>query len=181
MERIHRFLREQAIKFSLSGMILVAALLIFGPVLNLLFVEYPEIVTTVSIAILTGVGLLLLDYLSEVKRLIKPQKVTFYPNQEAADTDLRDFILSEKPKQADLLEFSSATVYENIVSPLITSDSNICLLIQNPKVSSERFALSNLQENRICHTLARRLAIERPNYDKIRIRFYKEIASIRGR
>lgn len=183
MERIHRFLRNQAIKFSVLAAVAAAVLLIFGPLLDLLLPKHPDIVIGVSIAILTGVGLLLLDYLSEVKRLIKPAEVRFYPNQEAADNDLRAFIDSARPGKADLLELSSAAVHENIIRPLVTGRSKIRLLIQNPKVAHDRFAPSARQERRICDQFVLRLGSEPEvaNYDRLRIRFYSEMASLRGR
>lgn len=183
MEKIRKFSQKHAIKFARWGIAVAAVLLIFGPLLNLMLSKYPAQVIAVSIAILIGVGWLLLDYLSEIKRLIEPTEIHLYPDQQAADNDLRAFIDSARPKEADLIEFSSASVYENIVRPLVRSGSKILLLVQNPKVAHDRFAPSIRQEGRICDQFARRLGTEPEvaNYDKIRIRFYGEMASLRGR
>ena len=183
MQRVHRFLRDQAIKFSVIGAVIVAGLLIFGPLLDLLLPTQPNIMIAVTILILTSVGWLLLDYLSEVKRLIKPAEIRFYPNQEEADRELRAFIDSARPGEADLLECSSATVYQNIISPLVTRGNKIRLLIQNPKVARGRFGPSAREERRICDQFAITLGSEPPvaSYDKLRIRFYSEVPSLRGR
>ena len=183
MERVHRFLRDQAIRFGILATVAVAALLIFGPLLDLLLPKYPDIVMSVSIAILTGVGLLLLDYLSEVKKLIKRPEIHFYRNQGEADNDLRVFIESKRPAEADLLELSAATVYDNVIKPLAKVGSKIHLLIQNPKVARDKYAPSPRQEKRICNQFALRLGTEPAvaNHDGLRVRFYSEMASLRGR
>jgi len=183
MEKVHGFLRRQAIKFGVFGTIVVAVLLIFGPLLDLLLPQHPDIVMGVSIAILTGVGLLLLDYFSEIKRLIKPAEIRLYTDQQAADNDLRAFIDSTKPTEADLLECSSGTVYSTVIKPLIRAKSQIRLLILNPKRASEIFEPSNRQERRICNQFALHMGSdpEVARYDKIRIRYYRELPSLRGR
>ena len=157
-------------------------MLIFGPLLDLLLPEHPSIVMSVSVAILTGMGLLLLDYLSEVKRLITPPEIHFHHDQQEADKHLRTFIESARPSKADLLECASATVHDNVIKPLVTGGCNIRLLILNPKVDDKVFKPCGDEKQRICGQI-RRLNMEEEvaQYDNIRIRFYNEPPSLRGR
>lgn len=183
MKKVHEFLRQQAIKFGVFGIVVVVVLSIFGPILDLLLPQHPEIVIVVSIAILTAVGLLLLEYFSEVKSLIRPSKVRLYNGQQDADNDLIAFIDLKKPREADLLECSSATGYSTIVKPLVRAKSQIRLLMLNPKRAKEIFEPSNRQERRICNQFALHMGSdpEVARYDKIRIRYYREPPSLRGR
>ena len=182
MEKARGILRKQAIKISLGGTIAVAILLILGPVMNIIFVNDPSISISISVAILTAVGVILLDYLSEVKRLIRPPEINFHYNQDEADQHLRTYIESVKPSEADLLMVSSHWIFGNIILPLVKEQSSIRLLLYDPHKAEEQFNPSRRQQRRICSAIVERLSAEpeTARYDKIRVRFYRETPSLRG-
>lgn len=182
MEKTRRILRKQAIKIGFGSTLAVAVLLILGPVLNMIFVDKPSISISISIAILTAVGVLLLDYLSEVKRLIRPPEIYFHYNQDDVDQHLRTYIESVRPSEADLLMVSSHWTFGSIILPLVREQSSIRLLMYDPHKAIEQFSPSRRQQRRICSAIVERLSAEPDiaHYDKIRVRFYRETPSLRG-
>jgi len=116
----------------------------------------------------------ILDYLRDIKRLSLKPPVKVYPDQSSSDIDLLSFIAHEKPRRAKLLEYSSATVH-GILSSLVANTSDIQLLVQHPE-----FAVGSQQRDRICSQI-KAYSIEFEEYPQLRIRCYRERASVRGR
>lgn len=116
----------------------------------------------------------ILDYLRDIRRLSLKPPLKVYPDQSSSDLDLLSFVVQEKPRTAKLLEYSSATVH-GILSSLVANSSDIQLLLQHPE-----FAVTSQQGDRICSQI-KAYSIEFEEYPQLRIRCYRERASVRGR
>lgn len=122
-----------------------------------------------------------LKYISE---LVTRKGLEVYETQEEAAPDLRRFIESQKPRRAYLLEYSSRTIFDNVLKPLVDVGAEIQLLLQYPDGEPGKkpeYVISEYQRDRICSHIRTVLSIEIGTYDKLRIRCYKQRASLRGR
>lgn len=175
-------LGRNAIKIGGGAIVVLAIIVLLDPILHIITLLEPSIYVSISIATLTIVGLLLLEYLSEVKRLIVPPKIGLHSDQDEVDERLKRYIEFNKPSEADLLQVSLNWAFYPIVLPLANEKSNIRLLMLNPKKAKEIFSPSLRQNERICSSIRLRLNEEAniKNYDKIRVRFYNQFPSIRG-
>ena len=107
---------------------------------------------------------------------------TFYADQESANSHLQAFINETKPEEAFLLEASANTIFDPVLKPLIKNRSRIYLLIQNPVTALERFAPSKEEQRRVCNLIARSCEeLDVKTCETLRVRFYREIPSLRGR
>jgi len=130
------------------------------------------ILITIS-AIAASYAGIVLDYLITLKRISLRPAIQIYEGQVASDMDLLSFIRSERPRKAKLLEYSSATIH-TIISNLIKANADIRLLLQHPD-----FATSEEQRGRIWQQV-KAYSMEFPEYPHLRIRFYKNRATLRG-
>lgn len=177
----HQFLVDRAKIVATVALVVVALLVIFGPILDILPGQ-PETVIIASVTIVTTIGAMCMDLLHDIRKRISSPNIVFYRDDASAQIEISKYIESVVPRKADLLEFSASIPYSNILVPLAKCGSQIRLLMQNPKTARERMK-SNRQEQRICRQLASNLSLEPEitSCHAIRIRFYDEIASLRAR
>ncbi|MGD0780290.1 MAG: hypothetical protein ABR954_05880 [Dehalococcoidales bacterium] len=118
---------------------------------------------------------LVLDYLIA---LTKPNGLQIYPDDYHATNRLVDFVINEGTQKAKMIEYSGATVAETLIRVLRNSPNTneINLLICHPEK-----AISPYEQNqRICYQI-KRLPDIVGKYDRLKVKCYKEFASIRGR
>lgn len=122
----------------------------------------------------------LLDEIIDMKKLIIEPNYKVYGYQSDANKDLIKYIEDKKPQNIKMIEYSSKHV-NDLISTLIRSGTNpkIYLLIQHP---NEAESIKG-QKERIINHLRTVLYHEREfrNFDNLKILFYKQRASLRGR
>ena len=122
----------------------------------------------------------ILDEIIDIKKLIIEPNYKVYGYQSDANKDLIKYIEDKKPQNIKMIEYSSKHV-NDLISTLIRSGTNpkIYLLIQHP---NEAESIKG-QKERIINHLRTVLYHEREfrNFDNLKILFYKQRASLRGR
>ena len=122
----------------------------------------------------------LVDDIIDIKSLIIEPNFKVYKCQSDANTDLIKYIEDEKPQNIKMIEYSSKHV-NDLISTLIRSRTNpkIYLLIQHP---NEAESIKGQKERIITH-LKTVIYLEREfkNFNNLKILFYKQRASLRGR
>lgn len=172
LEKIRTFYQKHSGKFTALFIAIILVIWLLGPLLlQLLPLEAAIVVSAAIIMLMLG---LIQDYLLNIK---KPSNVEMFPGQSEAALSIINFIRAEKPRTASLLMYSSS-VFQEIIKTLISSDveSEVYLLLQSPK---EKEITIDYQQGRICGGVKILSEVLR-NYEKARIRFYKEPASLRG-
>lgn len=127
--------------------------------------------TAAILGILTGC---ILSYLKGIKRIILTSPLGVYRDQSSSDLSVLLFIAEHRPHKAKLLEYASSTIH-GIISNLATVDCEIQLLLQHPQ-----YAVNADECRRICAQI-KAYSGEMADYQHLRIRCYRERASLRGR
>ncbi len=125
-------------------------------------------------------------YLINIKKKLEDKdRVKFHSIQSDTSIDINNYIKENKPQNADLLEYSSATITDTIDN-LKKINCNIRLLIAHPNI-----ATSELQKRRILNRIENLVGIDFKGYKNVQIKCYEKysysdveyyaFASIRGR
>jgi hypothetical protein len=121
---------------------------------------------------------LLLEMFRIIEGLHNPeQSVLTFIDQDEAMNHLCDWVKINKPKRADLIEYSAYTI-NHLISQLGNCQCSIRLLIQDP---DEAERISNDNADRIRTSLYNITHVLLPGYGGLTIRVYRKPASVRGR
>ena len=122
----------------------------------------------------------LVHEIKDIKSLIVEPNCKVYKNQRDANKELIKYIEDEKPHCIKMIEYSSKHV-NDLISTLISNRTNpkIFLLIQHPNVAKSIKG----QKERIMAHLKTVMYLEREfkSFDDLKILFYEQRASLRGR
>jgi len=127
--------------------------------------------TAAVLGLLTGI---ILSYLKDIKKISLTRPLGVYNDQTSSELPVLLFIAEQRPRKARMLEYASSTVH-GIVSNLIAVDCEIQLLLQHPS-----YTVNDDERERICAQL-KSYSMEFPDYQRLKIRCYRERASLRGR
>jgi hypothetical protein len=116
--------------------------------------------------------------ISNVKWPLPLTTMNIARNQDEFTQDLLSHIQEQRPRTALLLAYSSS-VFGGIIEALINEkvQCKLSILMQQPK--ADKVLVIKYQEGRICGSV-KILAQKLRSYDKARLRFYREPASLRG-
>lgn len=181
-ESVRAYIIDHTIK--IGSFLLISILvfwILFYPIFNdVLYFHLPTIII-VHLSVTVVIGFLLLDYFNDIRKHLKPPEIRIHDNQDSVNPLIGNYIHRNKPKWADLLEFSGNTVFQTIIKPLTNVNSSIRLILQNPNMVEEQLKLTLGDKERICDCFAKVIGIEIQPYPKIKIRFNNQVASLRGR
>jgi len=107
--------------------------------------------------------------------LRKSDNLHLSPSQLEASQELIAFVERDKPKKADLIELSTASI-DPLLESLIRENCQIRLLIQNPNS-----AITDFQKDRIQQRIRDLMSVTLREYTRSEIRLYAVPCSIRGR
>jgi hypothetical protein len=129
-----------------------------------------SLLNVIIIVLLSDVLLLL----AEFKSTATPP-VAVFRDEPDAYRDLRRYIESSSPRQADLIEYSTATIHD-LLELLRSASCRLRILICNPDS-----AVNEFQATRIRERIADLTTVTFRDFDKVDIRMYRLPAAIRGR
>ncbi len=156
--------------FSALILLIIGLVWLLGPVL----VQVVD--NTIAVAVSFGMLMLMLavivDYLD---RLESSPTVQVFEDQSSANVKLLEYVRSHNIKSVKCIEYDSESV-KPVIIELLKGGTFVHLLLQHPE-----FAVSSYQKNRVLH-LMRTIETEFVGISKsLRIDFYKDVASLRGR
>lgn len=111
----------------------------------------------------------------ELKTSDSTANVNVYQDEPEAYQCLRNYIDHHHPKQADLIEYSTATIHD-LLETLKRFGCELRILICNPDA-----AVSSFQRDRINDRIRDLTTLTFLNYPGVEVRMYRLPASIRGR
>lgn len=104
----------------------------------------------------------------------RPAGLWAFATQNDIERDVIEYIRSERPKRATMLEFSTATT-GSILRALRDADTSIYLLAANPE------RVSGWHQSRMRRALTELLHADFAGYDRLSMRLYSVPAALRGR
>jgi hypothetical protein len=149
-------------------------------VVGLIWILGPIVVQLVdsSVAIGASFGMLMLmlavvvDYLD---RLESSSAMQLFEDQSSANIKLLEYVREHNIKSVRCIEYDGESV-KPVIMELLKGGTSVHLLLQHPE-----FAISIYQKNRVLHLL-KNIEAEFIGISKsLRIDFYKDVASFRGR
>jgi hypothetical protein len=111
----------------------------------------------------------------ELKTSDSTFNVNVFQDEPEAYLDLRKYIDQKRPKKADLIEYSTATIHD-LLETLKRFNCELRILICNPDS-----AVNDFQRDRINDRIRDLTTLTFLNYPAIEVRMYRLPASIRGR
>lgn len=173
LERIRSYIVDhiRLVGSSLTGVVVVVWLLSrFSPALAA-WMRTQYLAEVVILALVSEIWVSLI----ELKRAPTNERVQLSVDQMEASQRLVEYIERTKPRTADLIEVSAATV-DSVLSSLIKRNCRIRLLLQNPSSAVNEYQRGHIQQR--IHDLT---AVTLKGYTRCEVRLYSLPCSIRGR